>query len=115
MIKPEVTQAHLYTYRVTWSNEDQEFVGTCIEFPSLSWLDELPEAALSGIRQLVSDCIEDITTAGEEIPEPLSQKYYSGKFVVRVPPQLHRQLALEAAENGISLNRFVTSKLANHG
>ncbi len=28
-----------YAYRVIWSEEDQEFVGLCAEFPSLSWLD----------------------------------------------------------------------------
>ena len=42
-----------YTYRVTWSEEDQEHVGLCVEFPSLSWLAEDPEQALQGIRQLV--------------------------------------------------------------
>ncbi len=40
-----------YTYRITWSEEDQEYVGLCVEFPSLSWLDKKPEAALAGIRR----------------------------------------------------------------
>ena len=47
-----------YTYRVIWSEEDQEFVGLCAEFPSLSWLDENKEAALRGIVALV-DKIEE--------------------------------------------------------
>lgn len=42
-----------YTYRVTWSPDDQEYVGLCGEFPSLSWLAATPEAALKGIRHLV--------------------------------------------------------------
>ena len=42
-----------YTYRVTWSEEDQEYVGLCAEFPSLSWLAKGSEAALKGIRRLV--------------------------------------------------------------
>ncbi len=100
-----------YTYRVTWSEEDQEHVGLCIEFPSLSWLAENPEKALKGIRQLVRDCTDDMRKAGEEIPEPLSSKRYSGKFMVRVPPETHRMLAIEAAESGVSLNRLVSSKL----
>lgn len=100
-----------YTYRVTWSEEDQEHVGLCIEFPSLSWLAENPEKALKGIRQLVCDCTDDMRKAGEEIPEPLSSKRYSGKFMVRVPPETHRMLAIEAAESGVSLNRLVSSKL----
>lgn len=102
-----------YTYRVSWSDEDNEFVGTCAEFPSLSWLDGSPETALSGIRKVVSRCLADMKKRGEAIPEPLSTKGYSGRFMVRVPPQLHRQLATEAAESGVSLNRLVAHKLSH--
>lgn len=101
-----------YTYRVTWSEEDEEYVGLCAEFPSLSWLDETPEAALHGIRQVVADVVADLTTNGEEIPEPIAIKQYSGKFLVRIPPELHRRLALEVAEARVSLNRLASSKLA---
>ena len=101
-----------YTYRVTWSEEDEEYVGLCAEFPSLSWLDGTPEAALNGIRQVVADVVADLTDNGKEIPEPIALKQYSGKFLVRIPPELHRRLALEAAEAGVSLNRLASSKLA---
>ena len=100
-----------YTYRVTWSEEDQEHVGLCIEFPSLSWLAEEPELALKGIRQLVHECVVDLRSTGESVPEPLSSKQFSGKFMVRVPPETHRLLAIEAAESGVSLNRLIASKL----
>lgn len=46
-------------YRVEWSGEDQEYVGLCAGFPSLSWLDKTPEAALAGIRRLVAECVAD--------------------------------------------------------
>ena len=42
-----------YTYRVTWSPEDKEFLALCVEFPSLSWLAASPELALTGIRKVV--------------------------------------------------------------
>ena len=42
-----------YTYRVTWSEDDNEYIGLCAEFPSLSWLENTPEKALKGIRGLV--------------------------------------------------------------
>jgi predicted RNase H-like HicB family nuclease len=61
-----------YTYRVTWSEEDQEHVGLCVEFPSLSWLAADPELALKGIRELVHDCVEDMRLSNEQVPEPLS-------------------------------------------
>ena len=101
-----------YTYRVTWSNEDQEYAGLCAEFPSLSWLAPTPEAALKGIRKLVADVVRDMENTGETVPEPISCRSYSGRFVVRVPPEIHRKLALQAAESGVSLNRIASSKLS---
>lgn len=101
-----------YSYRVTWSEEDQEHVGLCAEFPGLSWLAASLEEALSGIRKLVQDCVADLTANNETVPQPLAGKRFSGKFMVRVPPEVHKQLALEAAESGVSLNRLVSSKLA---
>lgn len=104
-----------YTYRVTWSEEDGEHIGLCIEFQSLSWLAPDPESALQGIRQLVADVVIDLKQNGEPVPEPLASKKYSGRFIVRVPPDLHRQLAREAAEAGVSLNRLASEKLSREG
>lgn len=105
------TRNDRYTYRVMWSNDDGEYVGLCAEFPSLSWLASSPEAALKGIRKVVADVVADLKTNGEPVPEPISTRRYSGKFMVRVPPELHRRLALEAAEAGVSLNRLASAKL----
>jgi predicted HicB family RNase H-like nuclease len=110
---PSLTNFLHYTYRVIWSVEDQEFVGLCAEFPSLSHLDETHIAALTGITNLVKDVVADMEANGESIPEPISEKEYSGKFQVRIPPELHRKLAIEAAEANISLNRYISNKLAS--
>ncbi|OPX31692.1 MAG: hypothetical protein B1H09_02375 [Gemmatimonadaceae bacterium 4484_173] len=102
----------LYTYRVTWSEEDQEYVGLCTEFPSLSWLDESQELALKGIRKLISEAIKDMKENKEKIPIPFSIRKYSGKFMVRIPPEVHKKLAELAAEEGVSINRLVSARLA---
>jgi predicted HicB family RNase H-like nuclease len=102
-----------YTYRVTWSAEDKEHAGLCVEFPSLSWLAATPEGALAGIRKMVSDVVRDMTISGEAVPPPLAERHYSGAFRVRIPPQVHRSLALQAAEEGISLNRLASAKLSS--
>ena len=101
-----------YTYRVTWSSEDGEHVGLCAEFPALSWLAKTPEAALKGIRHVVADSVADMISNGEDAPVPLSEKHYSGEFRVRIPPEVHRTLAMQAAEQGVSLNRLASAKLA---
>lgn len=102
----------LYTYRVTWSVEDNEYIGLCAEFPSLSWLDSEQSQAFSGIVNLVSDVVTDMINNNEKVPTPLSERNYSGRFAVRVPPMVHQKLALEAAERGISMNRLASAKLA---
>ncbi len=103
-----------YEYSVWWSEEDGEFVATCVEFPSLSWLDAEREQALRGIVSLVDEVIEEMTAAGEKSPEPLSVRKYSGKFQLRTTPQLHARLVREASEQGVSLNALANLKLASH-
>ena len=100
-----------YTYRVTWSPEDGEYVGLCLEFPSLSWLAATRGEAFVGICKLVEDVLVDLAANDEPVPEPLASRAYSGKFVVRVPPETHRELVVQAAEEGISLNRLVNARL----
>lgn len=72
-----------YTYRVTWSAEDDEHMGLCAEFPAISWLAPTPEKALAGVRKLIAEVVEDMKTSGEPIPEPLAEKKFSGRFLVR--------------------------------
>lgn len=102
-----------YTYRVTWSEEDAEYVGLCAEFPSLSWLAQTSEGALKGVSKLVREVTADMLENGEPVPEPLATKHFSGKFMIRVPPDVHRQLSIEALEAGVSLNRLASAKLSH--
>jgi predicted HicB family RNase H-like nuclease len=102
-----------YAYRVVWSAEDGEYVATVAEFASLSWLAEDQADALEGLVALVADVIADMEAAGEPVPEPIAERKYSGKFNVRVPESLHRELVLTAAHEGVSLNRLVSDRLAH--
>jgi predicted HicB family RNase H-like nuclease len=106
-----VDVAH-YTYRVAWSAEDGEFVATCLEFPSLSWLAATQVEALQGLEALVREVVDDLEAEDEQVPVPLSERQFSGKFNVRVGERLHRDLAVHAAEDGMSLNQYVVKKLA---
>ena len=101
-----------YGYRVTWSEEDREFVATCLELPSLSWLADTQEAALTGLVHLVGEVVDDLTRSGEPVPEPLATRRYSGKFNARVGEHLHRQVAMNAAQEGLSLNQYVVRRLS---
>ncbi len=63
-----------YTYRVFWSEDDAKWVGTCTQFPSLLHLAAEPGEAVTGIRDLIEDVVEDMRANGESVPEPLSPK-----------------------------------------
>ena len=101
-----------YTYRIEWSPEDEEWVGLCVEFPSLSWLDSTAAGAVGGIIALVADVVKDMQVEGEQPPRPLSERHYSGKVMVRTSPELHKRLTIEAAERNLSLNQWAIHKLA---
>ena len=85
-------------YRVTWSPDDGEYAGLCAEFPSLSWLAATAEEAFSGIRALVHEVLADMDANTETPPAPLADRTYSGRFLVRGPPETHR--APRAASGG---------------
>ncbi|ARJ07642.1 hypothetical protein GCM10010988_40400 [Cnuibacter physcomitrellae] len=106
--------AEHYSYRVRWSGEDGGYIGTVAEMPSLSWFAEDQRAAFDGIQTLARDVVDDMVSNGESVPEAIADREYSGKFQVRLLPEQHRQLALEAAEQNVSLNRLVASRLVAH-
>ncbi|MFG1801689.1 type II toxin-antitoxin system HicB family antitoxin [Micromonospora carbonacea] len=106
--RPDITH---YTYRVTWSADDREFLATCAEFPSLSWLASSQVGALQGLQDLLREVIADLAEQGEQVPQPIADRSYSGKFNLRVGESLHRELAIQAAEDGMSLNQYVIRKL----
>lgn len=110
--RPDVSH---YTYRLGWSPEDGEYVATCIEFPSLSWLAASQTEALTGLEELIAETITDLQSDGEPVPQPVSERAYSGKFNLRVGESLHRQLALRAAEEQLSLNQYVVRRLTTEG
>lgn len=54
-----------HAFAVSWSDEDQEYVGRCAQFPSLSWLAPSQKDALAGIRRLVQDCLDDMSASSQ--------------------------------------------------
>lgn len=100
-----------YAYRVWWSQEDEAYIATVAEFPSLSCVEETQADAFFGIVDIVGCVLDDMAAAGEAAPAPFASRSYSGKFALRLPPEKHRQLAIEAAEQHVSLNQLVVSRL----
>ncbi len=105
-------QAARYAKFVEWSDEDQCFIGRCPEI-MLGGIHGSDEARVyAELCQAVEEMIELIHNDGGELPEPLGGKKFSGKFIVRVEPALHRRLVAKALAAGESLNNFCAKKLA---
>jgi len=100
-----------YTYRIEWSEEDQAHIARCLEFPSLAAHGSTPEKALKEIEFVVSESIRWMIEEGESVPEPLGSRRFKGNITLRVPPDVHRRLAILSAEQGVSINQLVLSRL----
>ena len=100
-----------FTYRISWSAADKEFIATVVEFPSLSWIAKSREKALKGMTSLVEEVLADMIENGEDIPLPWDEREFSGKFNLRLGSDLHKKVALEAAERNESMNTYVMKKL----
>ena len=101
-----------YTYRIEWSPDEEAYVGSCIEMPFLKRAAPTAPQVLADITAAVDQHVEDARACGDEAPAPLNERSYSGTFVVRTSPQLHARLALEAAEQRVSMNQWVVQKLS---
>ena len=101
-----------YVYRIRWSSEDNGFVATVAELPELRFIAQSSVDALAGLRVMASERVAALRSKGQTVPEPYEERHYSGHIMLRVPPEVHRRLTIEAAEQGVSLNRLVQSRLA---
>lgn len=110
-MKP-LCNASKYTYVVAWSADDEAYVARVAEFKSLAAHGDTAASALTEIQEVVKIVLIDLEENGEPIPQPLSETKYSGKFILRMTPSLHRRLAEQASLEGVSLNQFVNQNLA---
>lgn len=113
--KEGLPKAEQYLYSVGWSEADDSFVARVAEFPSLAAHGFTQEEALSEIKSVVEFVLNDLKESGEPVPEPFGKRSFSGRLVLRMPEYMHRQLTIEAMQQGISLNQLLNLKLeASH-
>ena len=104
-------QAARYAKFVEWSDEDQCFIGRCPEIMAGGVHGSDEARVYAELCQAVEEMIEVIHADGHAMPHPLGQKDFSGKFVLRVEPALHRRLAAKALAAGESLNSYCVKTL----
>jgi predicted HicB family RNase H-like nuclease len=105
--------AEKYTYRVEWSEEDQAHIARCLEFPSLAAHGPTAAAALAEIESAVAESLAWLIEEKSPVPESLGLRKFKGNLTLRVPPEVHRRLAQESAEAGVSVNQYILSKISS--
>jgi predicted HicB family RNase H-like nuclease len=106
-------RAARYTKFVEWSDEDNVFVGRCPELFIGGAHGDDEAKVYAELCQAVEEWLEILEKDGDPLPATLpGGKEFSGKFVVRVEPSLHRRLATKALAAGESLNSFCVRALA---
>jgi predicted HicB family RNase H-like nuclease len=105
------SKAAHYTKIVEWSEEDGCFVGSAPPLigPCCHGKDE--PKVYAELCQIVEEWIGLLEGDGHALPEPLAAKKFSGKFVLRVEPAIHRRLAAKALAAGESLNSYCVKTL----
>ena len=112
MTRKEIkAQAARYTKFVEWSAEDDCFIGRCPEIMAGGVHGNDEAKVYTELCESVEEMVELMHTDGHHLPHPLSKKEFSGKFVLRLEPALHRRLAAKAIAAGESLNSYCIKTL----
>jgi antitoxin HicB len=93
-------------------NEDGTWHARVVEFPGCMTEGDTQESALTGLEDAMAGWVEIHLEDGDPIPAPIAIDDFSGKFMVRIPKSLHRDLARRADAEGVSLNQYVSTSLA---
>jgi predicted RNase H-like HicB family nuclease len=104
-----------YPANVFWSDEDRHYIATAPDLPGCSAGGDTQAEALAELEHAIASWIEAAKAVGSEIPTPTDlarAPKYSGRFVVRMPTDLHARLAELAQMNGVSLNQYIVYQLA---
>ena len=98
--------------RVVIPEGDGTFRAEIVEFPGCIAIGDTAPDALSSLEDVARLWLEVTIAKGQRVPEPIENVSFSGKLVVRLPKSLHKKAANLAAREGVSLNQFIVSSIA---
>jgi antitoxin HicB len=110
--RKKATAAARYPFEIHWSDEDQRFIATVYDLPGCLADGETEEEAARAAHDAAQLWVEVAQEEGRDIPRPSRTGDPSGKFLLRLPVFLHRQLQALARREGVPLNQLVIALLA---
>jgi len=99
-----------YLKLVAWSEEDQGYVGSVPGWIGACCHGQDEADVYREVCRIVEEWIAIYRMDGRPLPRP-TNKHFSGRFVLRTGPDMHRALAVQALSRGESLNMFITKAL----
>jgi predicted HicB family RNase H-like nuclease len=106
------THARRYLKVVEWSDEDQVYIGSALPLIGQCCHGGTEESVLRQLNAIVNEWVGHYLREGRSLPPAPAGREYSGRFLLRITPELHRRAALQAEARGESLNQFVSDRLA---
>lgn len=103
--------AQSFDYNISFDSDDKIYVAKCAELPDLMAHGKTQVDALNEILKVVTLTLKWLKEEGTELPKPFSLINFSGKIGLRMTPEQHRHVAIKASLLGISINKYITSKL----
>ena len=114
-MKPPITRvrepAGQHLKIAEWNDEDQCYVGSAPPLIGQSCHGKTESEVIKQLQVIVEEWVESVLLDGEPLPEGTADRRFSGKFAVRLSPEIHRKVALKAMARGESLNEFVSETL----
>lgn len=101
-----------YRISVHYSDEDEGYIAVVPELRGCSAWGEAESEAIEAVKEAASAWLESARANNIEIPTPIDEQRLTGKYALRLPPDLYRELAFEAKRQGISLNQLLVYKLS---
>lgn len=103
-----------YNYIVQPINDESGsyYYARILEFDGCQSTGNTFQEALDNLKEAMEGWIETKLEAGFDIPLPITQNNFSGKFLIRIPKSLHYKLSIEAEQEGVSLNQYALYKLS---
>jgi predicted RNase H-like HicB family nuclease len=98
--------------RVLRPAEEGGYNAEILEFPGCVTQGETLEEAYANLEDAARGWLEAVIELGQNVPEPTAENEYSGKIVLRLPRSLHRTAATLSQRDGVSLNTFLATAIA---
>jgi antitoxin HicB len=95
-----------------YQDDEGDWIVEIDDLPGLMADGKTPDEAIANSREAMRSWMESRISAGLDIPEPSIAENYSGRILLRMPKYIHRRLAIQAQQEGSSLNQYILSLLS---